>query len=155
MLAFIKGDLTTIKKGIICHQVNCQGKMGAGLAKALSDKYTIIKKRYLQCYLQQKENPILLLKTCQIVPVKEELFIANCFAQLYYGRNKNYRYTDYDALKNALSQAVDFAKTKDLPIYVPKYIGCRLANGNWNIVLNILKMLSEEINYPIIVVEKE
>ena len=155
MLEFTKGDLTTIEKGIICHQVNCQGKMGASLAKALSDKYPIIKKRYLQCYLQQKENTALLLKTCQIVPVKEELFITNCFAQLHYERNKNYIYTDYNALKNTLTQAIKFAKIKVLPVYVPKHIGCGLANGNWNTVLNILNTVSKEINYPIIVVEKE
>lgn len=155
MLKFIKGDLTIIEKGIICHQVNCQGKMGAGLAKALSNKYPIIKKKYLQCYWQLKQYPALLLKTCQIVPVNEELFIANCFAQLYYGRNKNCVYTDYNALKNTLNQAVKFAKVKDIPVYVPKYIGCGLANGNWNTVLNILKTISEEINYQIIIVEKE
>lgn len=155
MLKFTKGDITMIENGIICHQINCQSKMGAELAKALSNKYPIIKRRYLQYYSQQKEKPILLLKTCQIVSVKEELFIANCFAQLYYGRNKNCVYTDYNALKSALSQAIEFAKIKDLPVYIPKYIGCGLANGNWNIVLNILKMLSEEMSYQITIIEKE
>ena len=32
----IKKDITTIEKGVIMHQVNCQDVMGAGVAKAIS-----------------------------------------------------------------------------------------------------------------------
>lgn len=35
----IDENLLDAKNGIICHQVNCQGKMNSGVAKAIREKY--------------------------------------------------------------------------------------------------------------------
>jgi len=48
-MKIINRDLLTIESGIIAHQVNCQGKMGAGLALK-------IRKKYPQVYEYYKQN---------------------------------------------------------------------------------------------------
>jgi len=35
----LKGDILTVKKGYVCHQVNIQGIMGAGLALQIKNKW--------------------------------------------------------------------------------------------------------------------
>ena len=37
-MRIVDGDILDIEKGIIVHQVNCQGVMGAGLAKQIKSK---------------------------------------------------------------------------------------------------------------------
>ena len=44
----IKKDITTIEKGVIMHQVNCQNVMGAGVAKALYTKHPKVKAAFHQ-----------------------------------------------------------------------------------------------------------
>jgi len=38
MIKIINGNILDAKETFICHQVNCQGVMGAGLAKAIRNK---------------------------------------------------------------------------------------------------------------------
>ena len=40
-----------IDNGIICQQVNCCGVMGAGLAKAIMDKFPIVKQKFDEQYI--------------------------------------------------------------------------------------------------------
>lgn len=35
MIKFVNGDITKSSTGIIAHQVNCRGLMGAGVAKSI------------------------------------------------------------------------------------------------------------------------
>lgn len=35
-------DLLEFKCDIFCHQVNCQGRMGSGIAKQIRNKYPIV-----------------------------------------------------------------------------------------------------------------
>lgn len=44
----IRKDISTITHGVIMHQVNCQNKMGAGVAKALYNTYPQVKTEYHQ-----------------------------------------------------------------------------------------------------------
>ena len=46
----INKDITTVDEGIIIHQVNCQNRMGAGVARALYLKYPIIKELYHESF---------------------------------------------------------------------------------------------------------
>ena len=39
-------DITSITKGVIMHQVNCQNVMGSGVAKALYTKYPQVKSEF-------------------------------------------------------------------------------------------------------------
>lgn len=42
----IQKDITTVEKGVIMHQVNCQNVMGAGVAKAIYLKHPLVKQAF-------------------------------------------------------------------------------------------------------------
>ena len=91
-------DWLTIDEGLIGHQVNCQGKMGAGLALKVRRKYPGVYQQYLgQC--QSVQDKSRLLGLTQFVTVDEALTVVNIFGQLRYGRGQIN--TSIDALKEA------------------------------------------------------
>ncbi len=134
MVEIIKADLLDTTKGIICHQVNSQGKMGTGIAKQIRIKYPQVYDDYIQVYQTSG------LKLCSsiITQIDKELYIASLVGQKYFGRNKNYVYTNYDALKIALHKTSNYAKDLNLKLYIPFNMGCGLANGNWDKVFEII-----------------
>jgi O-acetyl-ADP-ribose deacetylase (regulator of RNase III) len=134
-IRIVQGDLMSAEEDILGHQVNCQGVMGSGIAKTLRDTYTNLYPSYKQ--FCENYNLDELLGKCQIVKTGSK-YVANIFGQLNYGRQK-IRYTDYDALKNSLMTLRDNATKHNLSVALPYNIGCGLANGEWNIVENIIE----------------
>ena len=45
-MKIINKDITTLKKGILLQQVNCQNAMGSGVAKAIYTRWPIVKEEY-------------------------------------------------------------------------------------------------------------
>lgn len=136
MIEIVKGNLLDAKADAICQQVNCQNKMGAGLAKAIYTRWPIVKTEY-HIFCEQFKDPYSLLgKLCVVKARPGQPFdIVNVFGQLNYGRD-NVCYTDYDALRNAfnLLQLKYIGRT----IAFPYNFGCGLAGGNWNVVYNLI-----------------
>jgi len=132
-MVIIKGNILTIKHGIICHQVNCKGKMGAGIALKIRRKWPIVYKDYMIAYKNG-----LLIPGAVILSVIDpnKLYVANLCGQLNYGRDK--QYTIYDAVGQCLSKLAAYDR-EDLPIYIPKGMGCSLAGGDWNIISSIIE----------------
>lgn len=151
----IIGNILDIEEGVIVHQVNCQGVMGSGVAKQLSDKYPKVKEEYLRvCSLENTElGKNSLLGYVQFVRVSPTLVIVNVFSQLNYGR-ENIVYTSYPHLSKALSDVWNISsKAQDIlyhNVYVPYKIGCGTANGDWGIV----RPLVEDV-YEFTVVKRE
>ncbi len=142
-------DITTITKGVIMHQVNCQNVMGAGVAKALYTKYPQVKEQFHQLATQPEYNtPQKRFGLVQLVKINEQLVILNSFSQLNYGRKRKC-YTDMQALEANLTKLDTYAKEHNLPAYVPARIGCGLAGGDWS---RIEKYIKE--NTDIIIVEQ-
>lgn len=126
--------------GIITHQVNCQGVMGAGLALAIRRKWPSVFEEYKTkvrvAQLQSKTSE--LLGDIQLISVGNELFVANLFAQYGYGRNK--QHTNYNALRVCLEKVNTIAINFNVPnVYIPYKMGCSLGGGDWNVVLKIIK----------------
>ena len=46
MIKHIKRDIFKSGADLICHQVNCQGVMGSGIAKQVREKYPKVYKEY-------------------------------------------------------------------------------------------------------------
>lgn len=135
MLEFKKGDILESECRVICHQVNCKGVMGAGLAKQVREKYPVVYKAYK--YFCDTEAPLQKLGTAQYVQISEEprQFICNIFGQYGYGTDRVY--TDYKALREAFkSIAYHFPKHT---VAIPFKMGCGLAGGDWNTVFRIIK----------------
>ena len=147
-LIIVEGDLLKIKEGMIVHQVNNCGKMGAGLAKQIREKYQEhyndyidMYNQFLKCNPEDKQVKALLGK--HIDTKYDNLIIRGIFSQDGYGRDKTY--TSYEHLKTCLQ---NIAKSKVDAVYIPYELGCGLAGGDWNIVS---KMILEILPSAIIV----
>jgi O-acetyl-ADP-ribose deacetylase (regulator of RNase III) len=134
MPQIINKDILTITEGLIAHQCNCKGVMGAGLAKGIKNKYPYVYKHYREAHLANN----LYLGQTQILKVNDNLYVANLMAQDGYGTDK--QYTDYSALSQCLTYVHQFAEeNKGINIYLPYGIGCGLAGGNWSLVNKLIE----------------
>ena len=131
----IQKDITTVDYGIICHQVNAQGVMGAGLSANIKIKFPSAFKDYRKVY----ETGGMKLGTLIISPIKENLYVAHIVGQNKYGRGRTF--TNYQALNIALNRLKKFRGTldEDLPIYFPYRMGSGLGGGSWRIVKDIIE----------------
>jgi len=135
----IIGDITEITNGIIMHQVNCQNVMGSGVARALYEKYPQVKSDYHKFCEGQK--PKKLLGCVQTVFIDRNLIVVNSFTQLNFGKGNitGVKYTDEKLLINSIKELDSFAKARSQTAYVPKYIGCCQAGGDWAAIESALK----------------
>jgi len=138
MIKIVEGNILDAPEKIICHQVNCQGVMGAGLAKQICNKWKILPnyKNYIKSNGKEK-----VLGTIQLIAISFDTgqYICNIFGQYDYGRDKSKIYTDYSALKNALTELGSFARLNKFSIAIPFNIGCGLAGGKWDIVYSVIE----------------
>ncbi len=135
----VTGDILTPPSDgqdvIICHQVNCKGVMGAGLAKQIKKTFpNVYQEYYAMC---MRNSPESLLGQVQIVDICcfSNFSVANIFGQLAYGRDR--LYTDYAALRQALRTLS--RKHPGAVIRIPYGMGCGLGGGNWDTVLDIIR----------------
>ena len=130
-LTYVTGDLLQHPADYVLHQANCQGVMGAGLAKQIRDKhpelYTIYK-RHCSTYAPNE----LLGKSFIYANV------ITVFGQLNYGYDKRIVYTDYDALRQAFT-AIHNRLPITQTLAFPYNFGCGLANGNWDTVETLIR----------------
>jgi hypothetical protein len=137
-MEFINGNITDITFGIICHQVNCQGVMGAGVALAIRNKWPVVYTVYHEAY----GTNYLRLGRVIFVMIDSGLIVANLCGQNRYGRKGIF--TEYDALHKAIHYISEVKRKIDkkmdipIPVYFPNGMGCRLAGGDWNIVIKII-----------------
>lgn len=141
-MEIVIGDILESKCNIICHQVNCQGVMGRGLAKQIKDKYPNVFEKY-SVYCKQKN----VLGTVLYVYIGNNQYIANLFGQEFYGTNS--KQTDYNALEKCFNQIAKDAKQKKLSVVIPYKIGCNLAGGDWNIVFSLIEKCFTCVNVVI------
>jgi len=149
----LKGDILTVKEGYICHQVNVNGVMGAGLACQIKYKWPHVYNKYRSvCFQYEKEKSKLLGKILT-VPVDNKLSIVNLFGQYLY---RDTRQTRYDAVADGFELISKSLKIKK-NLYVPKFMGCGLGGGQWDIYLaiithyipdvNVVEYKNENVNY--------
>lgn len=138
MLQYKNGDILEAEEKIICHQTNCLGIMGAGLALQIARKYPEVDKKYRNFCIEYGEWNF--LGQTQLVNTYDDKIIANCFGQKRPGFGKQ---TDYKALKTCLKAVEEFANQNNFSVAIPYKIGCGLAGGDWNIVEKIIKDIFE------------
>lgn len=147
-MKIIKGNIVETEKGIICQQVNSQGKMELGLTKQIAQKYPKVKQEYVKFVTNNNKED--LLGSVNIVEIsKSQLYVANVFSQYDYGYDKDTVYTDYVALENALLVLIGYwrnerANLHNLPIYLPYGIGCGCGNGDWQVVKQVIKKVEKK-----------
>ncbi len=142
MITEIDKDITEVTKGVICHQVNCFGVMGKGVALQIRNKWPVVYSNYRKLCEQRKDDRWNLLAMAQIVHAQKGLVVANLFAQYDYGRAS--RYTEYGSLKRCLLdvrfQMNSTTSGLDLfpDLYFPYKLGCVNGGGDWDVVRSII-----------------
>ena len=146
MITIKEGDLFSAPKGVICHQVNCKGNMGRGVAKTFREKFPHAFKQYVE-YCHAFEGKDIL---GDVLIMREDPYnVDTCcmFAQddwRGYGCN-----TDYAAFHQCCDEIKDYiynTKEYNYPINMPYNIGCGLGGGDWQIVYSILEEEFENYN---------
>lgn len=134
MLNYVKGDLLLSCCDYICHQVNCQGTMNAGLAKKIRTAHPGVFRSYKK--LCSSHGKVALLGQIDIAETHCHYKVISIFGQMFYGKGDR-RYTSYDAFEKALIQ-ITKKVNYGASIAFPKGIGCGLGGGNWNIIAAII-----------------
>lgn len=164
-MEWIKGDLLESDCNYICHQVNCQGKMGSGIAKSIKEKWPIVYEQYVAAY-KQREAEInemcsfeysldvseTLLGHLQQIKVSDKQTVVNMFSQQYYGYDGK-RYTSYDAFWACLGGIRD-SVPKGSKIGFPKGIGCGLGGANWQVIETMIYEVLDN-DYKVYIYELE
>lgn len=142
MIEVVNGDLLQSNLPLIAHQTNCLGVMGAGIAKAIKNKWNSVYTQYAN-YCKYFKYSKELLGKCQVCITGDEPInlVANLFGEYSIAPYEN-RHTDYDTLKKALLDLKDFCKDNEITeIGIPYKLGCGLAGGDWDGV--VYPMLQE------------
>ncbi len=129
-MQYVNQSLFDVTSGIIVHQVNCKGVMGAGLAKAIRAKWPVVYESYRKHYTKLRPGMVQFVKVSS--PGNPLLIVCNLAGQDGYGTKV--RQTDYDAIAQALPKLQTKATELSLPIYFPFNMGCGLAGGDWAVV---------------------
>lgn len=126
--ATLDRDLLASGCGVIVHQVNCRGVMGAGLALAVRKRYPLAYETYMAHHKSLRPGMIQMVKVAE--NDGDPLYVCNLAGQDGYGRDK--AYTDYDAVAEAFAKLSAWAGDRRLPVYVPEGMGSALAGGDWS-----------------------
>lgn len=147
----IHGNLFDTDAKIICHQVNCRGVMGGGVAKQVKDRFPHVFGAYKHlCMTTPTEK---LLGTVQFVSVSPEGYgdgrigdghqvIANIFGQDDFGYSGKC-YTDLEALQIGFRNIYNATFRKNnfwnATIALPYKIGCDRGGADWEIVSDLIE----------------
>lgn len=138
MIRIIDGDLMGATAEYICHQVNCMGVMGSGVAKQIREKWPHVYQSYhdaTENYTKEHGREALLGKV-QFIKVAENTSVVNMFGQFNYGRD-GAKYTDMGALRKCFATLEKRVRPGET-IAMPYRIGCGLAGGDWGEVVDML-----------------
>ena len=158
------GNLLEAPVDYICHQVNCQGRMGSGIAKQIRERWPIVYEQYISGFKAIEEESInwedeldvseVLLGRLQQIKVNDTQTVINMFAQQYYGYDGK-RYTSYDAFWACLGGIRD-SIPKGSKIGFPYRIGCGLGGANWQVIETMIyTVLGKDFDVYIYMLEGE
>lgn len=141
-MRIINKDITTVTEGVILHGVNCQHRMGSGVAKAIYTKWPKVR----EYYMALKTHPLGFPQTVCIESGK--LYVINGHTQEFYGYDGKV-YADIQAIVNCVQSTIALASNLELPIYIPM-IGSGLGGLDWdNEVRPAIESVEKELNYEV------
>ena len=133
MIKEMKGDLLTVKKGFLAHEVSCTGFMIGGLAEQIKDEFlTEDQYEHYQVLCERNSADLLLGTWWGYYTSDVDLIVAIMFAEDV--RREEGRTTDYNSLKKCLDAIKLAAGTSDSSVSIPGYLGCGHGGGDWRYV---------------------
>lgn len=156
MIHYIKGNLLDSNCDYICHQVNCQGVMGSGVAKQIKERWPEVYEQYRREYertIKYGSTPESQLGAIDAVRIRNSnQYVVNMYSQNSCGYDGQ-RYTSYSAFANILENFKIYI-SKDKTIAFPKNIGCGLGGGNWKVISALIEEILGE-DYEVYIYELE
>ena len=141
----IDGNLLDTDAELILHQVNCQGKMNSGVAKAIREKWPVVFDEY--CKLCS--SPFLKLGMCQPVSISDTQKVINMFSQDKYGYDGE-MYTSYDAVNKCFKYTKGYMQSNGFKRIAIPYKMCSCRGGaNWDVIMALLKANFEDSDITI------
>ena len=140
MINYIKGNLLDSDCNFICHQVNCQGKMGSGIAKQIRDRWPEVYSNYARVVDSK------MLGKIQILYIEDANIPRQCVVNMFAQENYGYdgvRYTSYDAFWNCLNELKNQIP-RGATIAFPYKIGCGLGGANWEIIEKMIDVVFKD-----------
>ncbi len=146
MIKIIEGNLFESKADIICHQCNCQGVMGSGVAAEVKRRYPEVFKAYRKDY----EDGKLQLGYVNFAKATTNQIIANMCGQEKYGYDGK-QYTQYEKLQECFDKVVAYArKLQGSPVIAfPYLMSCHRGGGDWNIVYEMIEKTFQDFDVEI------
>lgn len=143
----IDGNLLDTDAELILHQVNCQGKMNSGVAKAIREKWPIVFEEYIKLF--SKDLFVVKLGICQPVSVTDNQKVINMFSQDNYGYDGK-MYTSYDAINTCLGKVKDYCVNNGYKrIALPYKMCCCRGGANWDVIMAMIKANFEDSDITI------
>ena len=137
MITIHEGDLLASNCEVICHQTNCMGAMGGGIARVIRDTYP----EAYYALKQRFERGAAFVGEVDFVPTIRNGFlrcIVNCYGEYDY-LPIGAVHTDYEALKVCFKKIKKEFSGRNYTIGFPYKMGCGLAGGDWNIVYKLIE----------------
>jgi len=134
LIIYEKGNLLEHSCKVRCHQVNCQGVKGGGIAKQVKELYPETMPEYIaKC----KEHGNGMMGEVIFTECHDGTVIADMFGQDAHGQGR--LQTDYEALEKCLQTVKEYASERNLSVGFPHLLGCGLAGGDWDIVSGLIE----------------
>jgi hypothetical protein len=141
------GNLLNTELTFIIHQVNCQGVMGAGIARQIKERFPKAWEQYKADLAAHGDSNL----GSYSYASENGKIIFSIFGQDNYGRDKCY--TNYLALRRGIRKAIiDYRDTYSIKSYVqlvlavPYGLGCGLGGGDWCKVRGLLEDIEQKEN---------
>ena len=168
-IEIVDGNVLDSKATLIVHQVNCIGKMGAGVAKSVAETYPHVEREYRKYLNHCNKKGINPLGTVQCVPVhvwalpmintmdnrsacvyddNDCQYIVNLFGQQDIGSGLQ---TDLNAFEKALNRIKRLALELRCDVAMPYKIASCRGGADWDDVYSIIKrvFLDSTVNVEI------
>ncbi len=148
------GNVLNISQGIVVHGCNAQGQMNSGIAGEIHQRFPSVYEDYHNRYT---EGPMVLGEVIYSCPNGKEsrgFWVANGITQEFYGRDSNVRYVDYAAIRQVFRSVYEHAKKMNLDVHFPK-IGAGLANGEWDVISQIITEELKDVSHTLWIYESK
>lgn len=144
-IKIIDGNLLDSDADLILHQVNCQGKMNSGIARAIREKWPKVFEKYSEFCSTDYEK----LGRCLPVKVSDKQWVINMFSQENYGYDGKL-YTSYDAVNQCLSNLKSYMFVNGFKrLALPYKMCCCRGGANWGVIMALIKANFEKTDISI------
>lgn len=142
------GNLLDSTADVIAHQVNCQGVMGSGVAKAIKDKYPRVYEQYRKAY----DMKIVGLGMCQVVKTnpngEDNRLVANLFGQDQYGYGE--RQTNYEGIYVAIEKLAQYCKKNNLKsVAFPWKMSSDRGGADWMVICAMIEAAFKDMDIKV------